>query len=371
MAQHDYDIANAAGATVRGDFNAVLAAIVSQNSGASAPSTTFAYQFWADTTTGLFKIRNAANSAWVTVGTLASAYLGLLPLSGGTLTGALELAAEVDVASATTCDIGAAASNNVRITGTTTITGLGTKAAGAIRFVRFAAALTLTHNGTSLILPNNGSNITTAAGDSAIFESLGSGNWKCLGYAKADGTALQASGSYAWKPLASVTASASSTVDFAGYLTSTYDTYMLRAEKVFVSTTMSLGIRVGTGGGPTYATASYINTQRTTDTANTTNGEFAAGGVGTFDLTGSADFIASQPSEFTFEIGSVNATSTRKTAEWRGRLVTGSSALKRFEGAGVSTDATAISSALTSLRVLPSTGNIASGVFTLYGLNRS
>jgi len=86
---------------------------------------------------------------------------------------------EVDVASATTTDIGAAASRNVRITGTTTITGLGTVAAGTMRFVRFADALTLTHNATSLIMPGTVSR-KTVAGDSMIAVSLGSGNWKVL-----------------------------------------------------------------------------------------------------------------------------------------------------------------------------------------------
>ena len=87
MATHDYVIANGTGAAVRSDLNDALAAIVSQNSNATAPATTYAYQWWADTTTGLLKIRNAANSAWVTVGTLASTNLGLMPLAGGTFTG--------------------------------------------------------------------------------------------------------------------------------------------------------------------------------------------------------------------------------------------------------------------------------------------
>jgi len=91
MAQHDYIIANQSGAAFRSDLNNGLAAIVSQNSGAAQPSTTYAYQWWADTTTGLLKIRNAANNAWITVGTLADANLGLLSLAGGTLTGALLL----------------------------------------------------------------------------------------------------------------------------------------------------------------------------------------------------------------------------------------------------------------------------------------
>jgi hypothetical protein len=91
MAQHDYIIANQSGAAFRSDLNNGLAAIVSQNSGATQPSTTYGYQWWADTTTGLLKLRNAANNAWITIGTLADANLGLLSLAGGTLTGALLL----------------------------------------------------------------------------------------------------------------------------------------------------------------------------------------------------------------------------------------------------------------------------------------
>lgn len=83
MSQHDYVLDNQSGVLFRTDLNAALAAIVSQNSGATEPSTTFAYQFWADTTTGLLKQRNAANSAWVTIGTMASYALGLgAPYSG-------------------------------------------------------------------------------------------------------------------------------------------------------------------------------------------------------------------------------------------------------------------------------------------------
>jgi len=91
MSQADYDIANQAGAAFRAELNAHLAAIVSNNSGATAPATTFAYQWWADTATGLLKIRNAANSAWVTVGTLASANLGLASLASPTFTGTVTI----------------------------------------------------------------------------------------------------------------------------------------------------------------------------------------------------------------------------------------------------------------------------------------
>ena len=67
MSQHDMDLANAAGAAFRADANLALNALVSNSSGATAPATTFAYQFWADTTSGFLKQRNSANSAWITL----------------------------------------------------------------------------------------------------------------------------------------------------------------------------------------------------------------------------------------------------------------------------------------------------------------
>ena len=70
-AQHDYVIANASGAVVRADINSVLQAIVSLNYGANQPSTRYPYQWWADTTTDILKIRNSANDAWINVLTLA------------------------------------------------------------------------------------------------------------------------------------------------------------------------------------------------------------------------------------------------------------------------------------------------------------
>lgn len=94
-----------------------------------------------------------------------------------------------NLASASTVNIGAATGDYIHITGTTTITAFDTIAAGIERTIVFDGALTLTHNATSLILPT-GANITTAAGDTAIFKSEGSGNWRCVSYNRKDGTAL-------------------------------------------------------------------------------------------------------------------------------------------------------------------------------------
>lgn len=106
-----------------------------------------------------------------------------------TMTQAINEAAPVVLASAGTVAIGAAASNNVTITGVTTITAFDTVAAGVVKRVKFTGVLLLTYNAASLVLPG-AANITTQAGDEAVFRSLGAGNWECITYTRADGTSL-------------------------------------------------------------------------------------------------------------------------------------------------------------------------------------
>ena len=116
-----------------------------------------------------------------------------LPLAGGTMSGALNFAPTVTVASASTVNIGAAAANDIAITGTTSIVAFDTVASGIERQVTFAGILTLT-NSTGLILPGT-TNITTAAGDTAHFTSKGGGIWRCDSYQKANGQAVVSGGS--------------------------------------------------------------------------------------------------------------------------------------------------------------------------------
>lgn len=85
------------------------------------------------------------------------------------------------IASATTTDIGAATGDYAHITGTTTITSFGTGGAnGCARTLCFDGAALLTHSA-SLILPA-GSNVTTVAGETAIFRRESSGVWRCVAY---------------------------------------------------------------------------------------------------------------------------------------------------------------------------------------------
>ena len=85
------------------------------------------------------------------------------------------------IASASTTNIGSKAAQALTVTGTTTITSFGTVKEGTIKFLTFEDALTVTHDNTSLILPD-AANITVAAGDTMILQSLGAGNWKCINY---------------------------------------------------------------------------------------------------------------------------------------------------------------------------------------------
>jgi len=70
MSQHDYIIDNALTPAFRSDLNNALAAAVTQNSGGTAPATTYANMLWYDTANHVLKVRNEANAAWITLGTV-------------------------------------------------------------------------------------------------------------------------------------------------------------------------------------------------------------------------------------------------------------------------------------------------------------
>lgn len=72
MSQSDLNVANGSGSVVRADINAHLDAIATLSSGATAPTTTFANMWWADTANNLLKRRNNANTAWISVMSLAT-----------------------------------------------------------------------------------------------------------------------------------------------------------------------------------------------------------------------------------------------------------------------------------------------------------
>jgi hypothetical protein len=85
------------------------------------------------------------------------------------------IVAWTDIASAATMDVGAVNSENLRVTGTTTVTSLGTAASGVTRTLRAASGFTLTH-GANIVCPASTS-LVLAADDYIRVSSLGGGVW--------------------------------------------------------------------------------------------------------------------------------------------------------------------------------------------------
>lgn len=170
------------GATLVGVLNTALAALASSSSGSSVPTlgpgvggALVEGQPWVDTSTTPHTVREYDGANWVAIGFLDASNHVWQSLINGTPS---------TLASASTVDLGSVASCAIVVSGTATITSFGSNAAlqsGQIKFVRFSGALTLTYNATSLITPTAAS-ITTVAGDAALLQYLGSGNWRVLAY---------------------------------------------------------------------------------------------------------------------------------------------------------------------------------------------
>jgi hypothetical protein len=89
MSQNDFNLANQGFPSMRADINSALQALATNSSGATGPSTTYAYQWWYDTTANILKIRNAANSAWIDFASFdQGAGTWSLNITGGTIDGA-------------------------------------------------------------------------------------------------------------------------------------------------------------------------------------------------------------------------------------------------------------------------------------------
>jgi hypothetical protein len=318
--------------------------------------------------------------------------------------GKIDTAQGSDIASASSVDIGAATGNYVKITGTTPITAFASATAGRWRWVEFTGALTLTHNATSLILPG-GANITTAAGDTALFVSEGSGNWRCLAYQKSNGAPVlladgsvpnaklasmsnltvkaNTSGSSAspsdvnaatlgasWVLLSTQTASSSATLDFTSGLDSTYDQYRFVLTDVLAATdAVDLWLRISQDGGSTWLSgaSSYIHARNALSASATNTPAGSATGDAKIVLAASLSNNAGRPIAGEIQF---STPSGLKFKYFRSNLAfdDSSNSLKLVTGAGYYA---ADGNAITGVRFLMSSGNIASGSIALYGLRKA
>jgi hypothetical protein len=198
-------LADQAGAAFRADLNDALAALVAQNSGATEPATMYAYMFWADTTAGRLKQRNAANNAWLDRGPLAGVF--------ATFTELVKFDKGADIASGATVDLGTATGNSLTVThstGTTAITSLGGASLPAgteieTIFSISGGTLTITHHATNLYLAG-AANITLADKDAIRWRKMRDSNaeWKMVGGVRANGAAWASSSYYAGQVLQEV-----------------------------------------------------------------------------------------------------------------------------------------------------------------------
>ncbi|MGR4927261.1 hypothetical protein ACIPUD_10690 [Bradyrhizobium sp. CAR08] len=175
------------GLTFAQDVNAGLAALISSNSGNSAPATDCSAapvkgQFWLDTSVTPSVLKQYDGTSWSTLGALdATNHLWAPPVGGGTAA----------VTAAATTDICAAPAAVQTVTGLATITSFGSSCAaiGIRKTLIFNSATSLTYNATSLIIPGQLS-YTTSPGDLADAIYLGAGNWRIASITKIDGSSV-------------------------------------------------------------------------------------------------------------------------------------------------------------------------------------
>lgn len=108
----DYNLANQSGAQFRAELNLILAALQSCAFGVTPPTTTTAGQLWVDASgaSPVLNIRNALNTGWIAVGTLAP---GGFELAGSSEVGRALIAAATVAAQRTGLGLGNGATLNV------------------------------------------------------------------------------------------------------------------------------------------------------------------------------------------------------------------------------------------------------------------
>ncbi len=178
--------------------------------------------------------------------------------------------------------------------------------------------------------------------------------------------------------LSTQVAATSATIDFTTGLNDTYDAYMIDiSDVVAVSDDVDLYLRVGTGVGPTWIATgtpyAYV----------LAGGRVNLGASGLDGVNGTANQIALTA----LGAGAGSGLGSNTGESFSGRVwisnPEGAALFKRFKGQSVYDAAagdlaeldigaryTSVT-AITGLRFLLSTGNIASGRFTLYGLTKS
>ncbi len=162
------------------------------------------------------------------------------------------------------------------------------------------------------------------------------------------------------------TASASASLDFTTFISSTYDEYLIEGVGVVPATNaVNLVMRVGTGGGPTYDTTNYNGSLRTdtghnTGAAKTNNDAPGASFMVCKTIANNAGY--GQVS-FSLRLTNPQSTSLHKHIYGMAMWHDGSEVYS-----GRALCLVSLTTALTAVQFFMSSGNIASGVIRAYGV---
>lgn len=165
----DYNLANQSGAQFRAELNLILAALQSCAFGATPPATTTAGQTWVDASgaSPVVKIRNALNTGWIAVGSLAAAGF---ELAGTSEAGRTLIAAATVAAQRTALGLGAGATLALA---SQAEAQAGTDNATLMTPLRVAEAIAALVTGVSNLLPD--AMAPTAAADIVVLKHCSGG----------------------------------------------------------------------------------------------------------------------------------------------------------------------------------------------------
>jgi hypothetical protein len=257
------------------------------------------------------------------------------------------------IASASTLVLGTDG-NMFHVTGVVAI-GAISGSASPVTLV-FDGILQLTHNATTLILPG-AANIITAAGDTAIMVSEGSGNWRCIAYQRA------AAIPDAWELIKTTTISSAAdwkAVDLGNYRRLRISGYLLGA-----SDGVAITMRTSSNNGSSYdGGASDYSYHRAYATGATPASDGSTGATGiSVGITGSVGNDTGEGCHFTIEAFEFNRASygrfiiNTSTFNTSGDYVVGTTGALRVQA-----------TARNAIAIFFSSGNIASGFVALEGM---
>ena len=168
--------------------------------------------------------------------------------------------------------------------------------------------------------------------------------------------------------LLTTTASSSSLVEFTNtYLTTTYDAYLIKLTNVHVSADASIYVQFKVGGS--YLTSGYYYVCWRINAENAATGN-ANGSTGASQIRIDQESVGADTGEninYSIWLNDPAGTDNYKTIDYTGSGHNGTPDLSALSGVG---DHQGAVTALDAIKIYPSTGNFASGTFSLYGVSK-